>query len=356
MLRDNQLIQFAVFSFLFLLALAVGISALFSTDQFSIESNSQDARNIVWLRYGALGASFLLLYAGLVSIVWSGWRTIQRQQRMLTETNETLSRANDELKAAHAQTIESAKLAAVGQLISGVAHELNNPLTSMWGLAQLTVERDLDGQTKGEMEMILTEAERSLRIVQNLLSFARPSDGIKAGTSLNAAVRDAMELRRYELEVNNVELLDHLHPDLPLISADPHGIQQVALNLIINAEQAMLTANGGGTLLVRTARVGNMVRLEVTDNGPGILQENLAVIFDPFFTTKEVGGGTGLGLSICYGIIQQHGGSIRVQSELEKGTTFIVELPVVPDGTAAQPEIELDSQKNGHRMVTMPRA
>ncbi|MFH1560432.1 MAG: ATP-binding protein [Chloroflexota bacterium] len=354
MLRDNLLVQFAVFSFLILLALAVGVSALFSTDQFSIQTNSQDARNMAWLRYGALGASFLVLYGGLVSIVWSGWRTIQRQQGVLTKTNETLWKANEDLKAAHAQSIESAKLAAVGQLVSGVAHELNNPLASMWGLAQLTMERNLDEPTKGEVEMILTEAERSLRIVQNLLSFARPSERLKVDTSVNAVVKDALELRRYALEVSNIKLVEHLHPDLPLTYADPHGIQQVVLNLIINAEQAMLAAHGGGRLLVRTEQVGHMIHLEITDNGPGIPPENLAVIFDPFFTTKDVGKGTGLGLSICYGTIQQHGGRIRVQSELDKGATFIVELPIVPAITTAQPEIEAESQKHADRLVTMP--
>ena len=351
MLRSNPLVQFAVFSFLILLAIAVGISALFSTDQFSIQRNGQDVQDMAWLRYGALGVSFLVLYGGLVSIVWSGWRTIQRQQGVLTETNESLWKANEELKAAHSQTIESAKLAAVGQLISGVAHELNNPLTSMWGLAQLTAERDLDEPTKGEVEMILMEAERSLRIVQNLLSFARPSEGLKMDTSINNAVSDALELRRYELEVSDIELIEDLSPDLPLTYADPHGIQQVVLNLIINAEQSMLTANGGGRLLVKTEQVEDMIRLEVTDNGPGIPLENLEVIFDPFFTTKDVGKGTGLGLSICYGTIQQHGGRIRVRSELGEGATFIVELPIISAITTVQPEIETESQKHEDHLV-----
>ena len=176
--------------------------------------------------------------------------------------------------------------------------------------------------------MIGREAQRSIRIVQNLLAFARPSGEQMVSVSLNMAVKAATDLRKYELTVNNIDLEVDLHPDLPLIAANPHQMQQLILNLVINAEQAMAGTQNGAKLRVRMEHSDNVVRLVVSDNGPGISADIRSKIFDPFFTTKGVGQGTGLGLSICYGIVKEHGGSIHVESELGRGAAFIVELPV----------------------------
>ena len=212
--------------------------------------------------------------------------------------------------------------------MAGVAHELNNPLYSVVGLSHLIMQKELDETLRAELKMVHAQAERCVRIVQNLLSFARRKKPEKGYISINEAIEATLRLRSNDLRLNGIDLQVDLQSGLPRIFADDSEIQQVVLNLIINAEQAMLEADGGGTLLVKTEGQGGLVRIIVRDDGPGISKEATDQIFDPFFTTKEVGKGTGLGLSICYGIIQDHGGVIRVESDSPHGATFIVELPV----------------------------
>ena len=225
--------------------------------------------------------------------------------------------------------LQSEKMVSVGQLVSGVAHELNNPLTGIMGFSQLLLARDLDDATHRDLETIYNEADRAAKIVQNLLTFARRKRAEKELANLNVLVERVLELRMYDLRVKNIDLELDLDSRLPETMVDANQIQQVVLNVIINAEQAMLAARGKGTLRVRSRKEKGAIRLSFQDDGPGMEPETLRRIFDPFFTTKETGEGTGLGLTISYGIIDEHGGRIWAESQPGRGTTFVIELPVV---------------------------
>jgi len=235
--------------------------------------------------------------------------------------------------------MQSEKMASVGQLVSGVAHELNNPLTGIMGFAQLLLTRDMDERSRHEVETIQGEAERAAKIVQNLLSFARRHKAEKELVNLNTLLERVLELRSYDLRLKNITLDLELDPQLPRTMADPDQIQQVFFNIITNAEHAMLEAHSQGHLIVRSGVAGGYIRLSFADDGPGLPPENLRRVFDPFFTTKKVGEGTGLGLTIAYGIIEDHGGRIRAESRPGKGATFIVDLPIV-QGPEQQPVVE----------------
>jgi two-component system NtrC family sensor kinase len=243
------------------------------------------------------------------------------------------------------QLIQSEKLSAIGELIAGVAHELNNPLTGVMGYSQLLqLRKDLDDRAKESLLKINNLALRCQKIVQNLLSFARKQKPERTLSDINEILEKTVELRSYELQVNNIELIWERDAGLPKTIVDVHQLQQVFLNVITNAEQAMLEAHGKGKLLIRTSvdRSNQRILVAITDDGPGISEANRKKIFDPFFTTKEVGKGTGLGLSLSYGIIQEHGGNIYVQSRTGKGATFTIELPVLaklPEEIAATPEV-----------------
>ncbi len=226
------------------------------------------------------------------------------------------------------QLIVADRLATLGELISGVAHELNNPLTSIIGFAQLLLAKDIPGGVKEDLKVIYEEAERTSKVVRNLLTFARKHEPEKKPENINEAIKVVLALRTYEQKVHNIQTSTQFAPDLPEIKADGFQLQQVFLNIIVNAEHFMTSAHGGGNLIITTERVGDNIRASFTDDGAGIPQENLSRLFDPFFTTKEVGKGTGLGLSICYGIVTEHGGSIYAESEPGKGAAFIVELPI----------------------------
>jgi two-component system, cell cycle sensor histidine kinase and response regulator CckA len=227
------------------------------------------------------------------------------------------------------QLLQAEKMAALGQTISGVAHELNNPLATILTWSERLAKRQSDSDMRRGLETILQQSERAARIVRNLLTFARKRHTTRTMVDLNAVVRETLALRGYEQRVSNIATIEALAAGLPQVFADPHQIQQVLLNLVINAEQAMLAANGRGTLIVRTWHdlERDAVILEVTDDGPGVPGEVQTKIFDPFFTTKEVGKGTGLGLTVAYAIVQEHGGDIRVRSEPGRGATFTVEVP-----------------------------
>src|SRR5207237_5324328 len=180
------------------------------------------------------------------------------------------------------------------------------------------------------LETILSESQRAARIVRNLLTFARKRQTTRAMVEVNQVVRETLALRAYEQRVSNITVIDALAAGLPQVFADGHQIQQVLLNLIINAEHAMLSAHGRGVLVVRTWHDAGResVILEINDDGPGIPDEMQPKIFDPFFTTKEAGKGTGLGLTVAYAIVQEHGGRIRLESHPGRGASFYVELPV----------------------------
>ena len=224
------------------------------------------------------------------------------------------------------------RLAAVGELAAGVAHELNNPLAAVQAFAQFLVERqDLNKQVRNDVETIFKESQRASKITSNLLSFARRHKPQKEIISINEVIKKSLELHAYRLKINNIEVVMELDPDLPQILADFHQLEQVFVNIIANAEQAMTEAHGKGILCIETLHRDNRVRIIFRDDGPGIVKENLKQLFDPFFTTKAVGKGTGLGLSICFGIIQDHNGYIYADSAIGKGATFTVEIPVVSE-------------------------
>ncbi len=222
----------------------------------------------------------------------------------------------------------ASRLASVGEMASGIAHEINNPLTAVIGFAQLLMDNDLPEEIKEDLTIIHKEAQRAAGVARNLLTFARKHAPSQQPTSINSIIEGVLSLRAYEQNVSNIKINTKLASDLPEVMADYSQLQQVFINIILNAEAAMLEASNGGTLTITTQRFNHSVRASFADDGPGIDKENLNRIFDPFFTTKEVGKGTGLGLSVCHGIIAEHGGKIYARSKPSQGATFIVELPI----------------------------
>jgi PAS domain S-box-containing protein len=238
---------------------------------------------------------------------------------------EETCRAYEDLRRTQEQLLQSEKMSAVGQLISGVAHELNNPLTAILGYAQLLEQAGLDHRSSDYVRKLFKQAQRTHRVVQNLLSFARQRKPQKQEVELRKVLEETLTLREYDLKVNNITLERDIPEDVPAVVADPHQLEQVFLNIINNALDAMVEGNGSGVLKVRVFRKGNFVSVEFDDSGPGIKDPNR--IFDPFYTTKSVGKGTGLGLSICYGIVKEHGGEIVARNRDEGGAAIEVRLP-----------------------------
>ncbi|MEW6320154.1 MAG: ATP-binding protein [Acidobacteriota bacterium] len=267
----------------------------------------------------------------------SGTSSALEAQALVRDVSERRHR-DDQARDLYHQLIQAEKMAALGQTISGVAHELNNPLATILSWAERLQERPGDEKTRRGLDVILAEAERAARIVRHLLTFARKRQTTRMMIDLNQIIAETLALRAYEHKVTNLSVSQELAPGLPQVFADGHQLKQVLLNLIINAEQAMLTANGRGHLRVRTSRdaARNVLTVEVADDGPGIPDEVQAKMFDPFFTTKEVGKGTGLGLTVAYAIVQEHGGRIWAQSSRGTGTSFFVELPAA--GTNPSPK------------------
>lgn len=236
----------------------------------------------------------------------------------------------DESRDLNHQLAQSEKLAALGQTMSGVAHELNNPLATILACAERLSGRRLDDGTRRDLDAIHNAADRAARIVRNLQTFARKRHTTRMTVDLNQVVRETLALRAYDQRPGVIAIHEELAPDLPPVFVDPHQIQQIVLNLVINAEQAMLEAHGKGTLVLRSWQDADReaVFLEVTDDGPGVPEEAQAKVFDPFFTTKPVGKGTGLGLTVAYAIAQEHGGRITIESAVGRGASFYLELPV----------------------------
>jgi PAS domain S-box-containing protein len=224
------------------------------------------------------------------------------------------------------QLTHSERLAAAGQLVSGVAHEINNPLQAIIGFTELLIESERRCGSRADLEQVRIEAHRAAKIVRNLLAFVRRSAVERAVVPLNALVQSTVDLRRYELPTLNIALEEQYAEHLPPVVVNIEEIQQVLLNLLLNAEQAMLQANGRGRLLVRTAATSDGLIIEVQDDGPGVPAASAARIFEPFFTTKDVGKGTGLGLSIALGIAQAHGGMLALVAS-PTGACFRLTLP-----------------------------
>jgi PAS domain S-box-containing protein len=251
---------------------------------------------------------------------------------------EETCRAYEDLRRTQEQLLQSEKMSAVGQLIAGVAHELNNPLTAILGYAQLLESEGLDDRASDFVKKLFKQAQRTHRVVQNLLSFARQRKPQKQDVDVSKVVEETLALRDYDLKVNNITVERDIEANLPAVTADPHQLEQVFLNIINNSVDAMLESGNGGTLKVRVASENGQVRAEFADSGPGIKDPKR--IFDPFYTTKSVGKGTGLGLSICYGIVKEHGGDITARNRPEGGAVLEVRLPasgrmVAPEPAAA---------------------
>jgi C4-dicarboxylate-specific signal transduction histidine kinase len=244
--------------------------------------------------------------------------------RLYSETRRQL----EELRLTQAQLIRAEKLSAVGELASGVAHEINNPLTTILGQAHLLLTRqDLTEYLRDRLTVISEEASRAARIVQNLLVFARHYPPERRPSSLAELARRVLDLIAYQLEKDKIRLVTEFTPCPPVL-VDENQMQQVMLNLIQNAHQAMAKHRGERILTVRIRPAAAQAIVEVLDTGPGIAPEVLPRIFDPFFTTKPPGEGSGLGLSVSYGIVTEHGGRLRGEPRREGGAIFAVELPV----------------------------
>jgi len=234
------------------------------------------------------------------------------------------------IKQIQTQLIRSKKLVSLGRLVAGITHEINNPLTGILMFANLTSDSPkLDPSLKGDVDVIINEAQRCAKIVKGLLDFSRESIPQKKPTSLNKVMEATLALIGRQSSFHNIKIVRDYQPDLPLIAIDENQIEQVFINMLLNASQSM---PGGGSLHIQTyTEKEEFACLQITDTGAGISEENLEKIFDPFFTTKS-DKGMGLGLSVSYGIIERHGGKIEVQSKLNEGTTFTIKLPLSAQG------------------------
>jgi two-component system NtrC family sensor kinase len=248
---------------------------------------------------------------------------------------EETCRAYEDLRRTQEQLLQSEKMSAVGQLIAGVAHELNNPLTAILGYAQLLESEGLDDRAADFVRKLFKQAQRTHRVVQNLLSFARQRTPQKQEVDIRKIIDETLALRDYDFKVNNILLERDTPHEVPSVTADPHQLEQVFLNIINNAVDAILEGGKGGRLKVRIHTSDGQLRVEFLDSGVGIKDPNR--IFDPFYTTKTVGKGTGLGLSICYGIIKEHGGDITAHNRPEGGAVVEVRLPATGRAVEQEP-------------------
>ncbi len=290
------------------------------------------------------------------------------QAAVAVENAQLHQNVKDQLEALQAsqdKLVQSEKLAAIGKLIAGVAHELNNPLTAIIGIAQLLQSGELDGGVKQDLEKLVSEAHRAGKIVRSLLDFSRQQRPERRPVLVDDVLTSTLTILAYELRSRNIECHTRLAGNLPATMADADQLQQVFVNLINNAYEAMFEAGGGGVLTVSSDLIeieqptqagipgerpavgrtpGRSIRICIGDNGPGISEEVQSRIFDPFFTTKSPGKGTGLGLSVCHGIISEHDGQIWVESIPGEGSRFYVQIPVVLVGNSPDKE-DADSQQ-----------
>ncbi len=252
----------------------------------------------------------------------------------LNTSRQELEKTVETLKSTQNQLIQSEKLSGIGEFVAGVAHELNNPLTSVMGFAELLQQSELPEQHRRYLDIMFKSAKRCQKIVQSLLSFARRHAPERKVVCLNEIVESAVDILAYQMRTSNIEVAMELDPRLPSTEVDPHQMQQVFLNIINNARQAMEGGETRGRLQVSTESSAGRVQVIFQDNGPGIPPEHMKKIFNPFFTTKEVGKGTGLGLSICYGIVTEHGGTITPSNQPGEGARFVIEFPAASPAVA----------------------
>ena len=271
--------------------------------------------------------------AGLELLAAQMSRVVEKRQLDLSARSALLR-----LRKAEDQLMQSEKLSAIGQLISGVAHELNNPLSGVMGFTQLLQSSETNPKVRQNLDRIYNEAVRCQKIVQNLLSFARRHQPEKSARSLNEVIESVLDLRAYQLQVDDIEVERRYDPDLPQTMLDFHQLQQVVLNLVNNAHQAMMATSGRPRrLTIVTERREDRLGATFIDTGAGISQDRMSRIFEPFFTTKEPGKGTGLGLSVSLGIVKNHQGTMTVDSVVGQVTTFRFELPLIECSEAESP-------------------
>jgi len=239
-----------------------------------------------------------------------------------------------ELKSLQAQLIRSEKLAALGQLVAGVAHELNNPLTAVMGYGDLLLDETTSGAQREKLDKLVNEGRRMKKIVENLLRFSRQSAVDRQSVSLAPVVQEVLALREYYVRTRGLEILVDISPDMPKVAVDEDQFKQIMLNLVNNAIDAVEHGGEAKRITIRAFPQGHRAIIEVDDTGPGFADLNRA--FDPFYTTKPVGKGTGLGLSICYGIIKEHDGEIKIENLQPHGARVTVELPL---GQAKEPSV-----------------
>lgn len=273
-------------------------------------------------------------YARLVSISLDHLRLIDK----LNQQAEEIARMGRTAERIRSQLYQTERLASVGRLAAGAAHEINNPLTTISAHAQLLLRGVEEERSRKSLQTIVDQAARISKIISDLMGFARPAEPRIEPDRIEQVLQHALSTLENRLRVSNVEISVELPPDLPTIAADQKQLEQVFLNLMINAFQAMPE---GGHLSIRGKSVsqGKRIRLEVSDTGRGIASQDLPFIFEPFFTTKQEGEGTGLGLAVCHSIIEGHRGTIEVTSQPGQGTTFIIHLPVgKPQGQEGKEE------------------
>src|SRR3990167_3884434 len=296
----------------------------------------------------------IFLGKDVIGVVWftsyKERKFSEREVRLLSAMGDQIALAIakakmiEEIRTAQEQLIQSEKLASLGQLISSIAHEINNPLTPILGYSQrLLVQPGIDEKEKRSLELIHSSAQRVAKIIEKLLSFSRKYKPERTYEDINHLVEQSLEFREYQLKLENIEIVKELDPELPKTMVDPNQMQQVFTNIILNAEQAMSESQDHGRLKVGTKiKKSDIIEISFSDDGPGIPKEHIGKVFDPFFTTKDPGKGTGLGLAVAYGIINEHGGEIHVSSDEGKGTTFVIELPVLRPETVLRRNKEED--------------
>jgi len=277
----------------------------------------------------------------VVKINWGGHPAALNFATDITDKKHS----EEERRSLEQKAQTASRLASVGEMASGIAHEINNPLTGVIGYAQLLLREDLPEKVKKDLKIIDDGAQRVPDIVNRLLAFARQQKPERTIVDINDIIQNTLLLRNYHLKTSNIEVTTRLDPALPVTLADRGQIQQVFLNLIANAETEMKLAHNKGTLEITTRLVNDFITVYFKDDGPGIEPENIEKIFDPFFTTRDVGQGTGLGLSICHGIVSEHNGHIYAQSRPGNGSTFVVELPVISKATAGDEPAEEEGDK-----------
>jgi signal transduction histidine kinase/CheY-like chemotaxis protein len=307
---------------------------------FEVKVNSRD-------EIGELAASF----NQMTHFLNRSHDQVEEYRKNLEQMVEERTR---KLQETEAELIRSEKFAAIGELITGITHELNNKLTPILGYAQIFKTMDLDETVMKYMDIIEESAVNAKKIVESLLKFSRTAPPQKTYTQLNETMKETLALIEPHVRKNNIQLELKLDPQLPKTMADPALISQAFLNILNNAWQSM--EEKGGFLSIHSFQKEGKVFFSIRDSGPGISKENLTRIFDPFFTTKEVGKGTGLGLSISYGIVQNHEGNIHVESKINQGSTFTIALPIKtpePSTKEISPNFKEPSLKKGGKILVI---